>query len=83
MWFSLLFSLPQATLDETMADGFLSLAAVNFFLGLVGVVQVSRIVTYNMSQKGETVGDQVNEAKVDVKDVAKDLKGTVEDAVKS
>jgi hypothetical protein len=66
-----------------MADGFLSLAAVNFFLGLVGVVQVSRIVTYNMSQKGETVGDQVNEAKVDVKDVAKDLKGTVEDAVKS
>jgi len=59
------------------------LGAVNFFLGLVGVVQVSRIVAYNMSQKGETVGDQVQEAKVDVKDVANDLKGTVEDAVKS
>jgi len=27
------------------------LAAVNFFLGLVGVVQVSRIVMYNQSQK--------------------------------
>ena len=27
------------------------LAAVNFFLGLVGIVQVSRIVMYNQSQK--------------------------------
>ncbi|KAH8885753.1 UPF0041-domain-containing protein [Thozetella sp. PMI_491] len=27
------------------------LAAVNFFLGIVGVVQVSRIVSYNSSQK--------------------------------
>ncbi|KAK0729967.1 hypothetical protein B0H67DRAFT_17879 [Lasiosphaeris hirsuta] len=30
------------------------LAAVNFFLGLVGVIQVSRIVMYNQSQKALT-----------------------------
>ena len=28
-----------------------SLAAVNFFLGLVGIVQVSRILMYRSSQK--------------------------------
>jgi mitochondrial pyruvate carrier 2 len=28
-----------------------SLAAVNFFLGMVGVVQVSRILMYQQSQK--------------------------------
>jgi hypothetical protein len=61
----------------------LSLAAVNFFLGIVGVVQVSRIVSYNMSQKNKTVGDQVEEAKESVKEVAHDVKGKVEDAVKS
>lgn len=60
-----------------------SLAAVNFFLGVVGVVQVSRIVSYNMSQKGETVGDQVKEAKEDVEGVAKGLKAKAEEAVKS
>lgn len=59
------------------------LAAVNFFLGVVGVVQVSRIVSYNMSHKGETVSGQVKEAKEDVTDVAKDLKVKVEDTVKS
>jgi hypothetical protein len=59
------------------------LAAVNFFLGLVGVVQVSRIVTYNMSHKGETVGDQAKEAKEDVEGVAKGLKVKAEEAIKS
>jgi len=59
------------------------LAAVNFFLGIVGVIQVSRIVSYNMSQKGESVGDQVESAKEDVKDVAKGLKAKAEDVVKS
>jgi hypothetical protein len=60
-----------------------SLAAVNFFLGLVGVVQVSRIVAYNMSQKGETVGEQITDAKEDVKDVANDLKAKVGESVKA
>lgn len=59
------------------------LAAVNFFLGVVGVIQVSRIVTYNMSHKGETLGEQVKEAGEDIKDVGKELKVKVEDAVKS
>jgi hypothetical protein len=59
------------------------LAAVNFFLGLVGVIQVSRIVSYNAAHKGETVGDQVKEAKEDVEGVAKGLKVKIEEAVKS
>ena len=59
------------------------MAAVNFFLGLVGVIQVSRIVQYNMAHKGETVSDQVVEATGDVKGVAKGLKVNVEEAVKS
>ena len=59
------------------------MAAVNFFLGLVGVVQVSRIVSYNAAHKGETVGDQIMEAKDDVEGVAKGLKVKVEEAVKS
>lgn len=59
------------------------LAAVNFFLGIVGVVQVSRIMSYNMSQKGQTVDDQLIDAKKDVKDVAQDFKVNTEDAIKS
>jgi len=59
------------------------LAAVNFFLGLVGVIQVSRIISYNATHKGETVGDQVKEAKENVEGVAKGLKVKVEEAVKS
>lgn len=44
-----------------------SLAAVNFFLGIVGIVQVSRIVMYNQSQKNPPVDpvaikDEVKEA---------------------
>jgi hypothetical protein len=31
-----------------------SLAAVNFFLGCVGVIQVSRILAYQQSIKGKT-----------------------------
>jgi mitochondrial pyruvate carrier 2 len=56
---------------------------VNFFLGLVGIVQVSRIVNYNYSVKGKTTADQVEEAKEGVTDVAHDLKGKAVDAVKS
>ena len=32
------------------------LAAVNFFLGIVGVVQCSRIAMYHQSQKALTAG---------------------------
>lgn len=38
------------------------LAAVNFFLGIVGVVQVSRILMYQASQKDKTVVDEVKDA---------------------
>lgn len=38
------------------------LAAVNFFLGIVGVVQVSRILMWQSSQKNKTVVDEVKDA---------------------
>lgn len=48
-----------------------SLAAVNFFLGMVGIVQVTRILLYNQSQKKkgalEKVEDEVKEVKEAVK----------------
>lgn len=47
------------------------LAAVNFFLGLVGVVQVSRILIYNSSQKDKTLVDEAKEVKEEVKDAVK------------
>lgn len=37
------------------------LAAVNFFLGIVGVVQVSRILMWQSSQKNKTVVDEVKD----------------------
>ncbi|KAH7409585.1 hypothetical protein BKA64DRAFT_400813 [Cadophora sp. MPI-SDFR-AT-0126] len=55
------------------------LATVNFFLGMVGIVQVSRIAIHNYS-KGKTAGDQLEEAKESVKETAVGLK---EDAVKA
>jgi len=59
------------------------LAAVNFFLGCVGVVQVTRILAYNHTHKGETAKEQLEEAKDDVIDVAKGIKGDVKNAIKS
>ncbi|KAK3393206.1 hypothetical protein B0H63DRAFT_457742 [Podospora didyma] len=45
------------------------LAAVNFFLGLVGVVQVSRIAMYHQAQKG--LPPVVEEVKEEVKEAVK------------
>jgi mitochondrial pyruvate carrier 2 len=59
------------------------LASVNFFLGLVGVVQVSRIVAYNSSQKKLTAGQQVDSVKEGAVESAKGLKEDVVAAVKS
>lgn len=44
------------------------LAAVNFFLGVVGVVQVTRIMLWRSSQKNKGV---VEEAKDEVKEAVK------------
>jgi hypothetical protein len=47
-----------------------SLAAVNFFLGIVGLVQISRIALYNSNKKEglvEEVKEEVKEAKEAVK----------------
>lgn len=59
------------------------LATVNFFLGIVGIVQVSRIVAYNMSVKDKGVKEQLVEAKEGAKDVAKGIEKDVVNAVKS
>lgn len=37
------------------------LAAVNFFLGVVGIIQVSRILIHRSSQNNKTVADEVKE----------------------
>ena len=48
------------------------MAAVNFFLGMVGIVQCTRIFLYNQSQKGKTtVPTTVEEVKKEVKDAVK------------
>jgi len=50
-----------------------SLAAVNFFLGLVGIVQLTRIGMHESAKKdsNNTVADVVEDVKQDVKDVVK------------
>jgi len=47
-----------------------SLAAVNFFLGMVGVVQVSRILMYQQAQKALKEKEEA-EASAAVKEVVK------------
>lgn len=57
-----------------------SLAAVNFFLGCVGVVQVSRIFMWRRSQEGsalEAAKDLEHEAADSAKAVASKAKGAV------
>ncbi len=52
-----------------------SLATVNAFLFCVGATQVSRILMYRQSVKGESVGEEI-------KVVAKEQAGVVESAAK-
>ncbi|KAJ4416045.1 hypothetical protein N0V82_006968 [Gnomoniopsis sp. IMI 355080] len=47
------------------------LAAVNFFLGVVGIIQVGRILVYRSSQKNKTVVDEVKEGVESAKDAVK------------
>ena len=59
-----------------------SLAAVNFFLGCVGVTQVSRIFLYQQSLKNETVGEVARDSAIDAKDTAKGIARNPESAAK-
>lgn len=59
------------------------LAAVNFFLGLVGVIQVTRIASHNMSVKNQTPGEALEEVKEGAVDAADGLKADVKEIVKS
>jgi hypothetical protein len=55
---------PHACLGSGLTFSFLGrLAAVNFFLGIVGIVQVSRIVAYNQSKKKNPVQGAIEEVK--------------------
>ncbi|KAK2597320.1 hypothetical protein QQS21_006094 [Conoideocrella luteorostrata] len=49
------------------------LAAVNFFLGLVGIVQVSRILLHESAKKGG-ITEVVEDVKEDVKEKVKEVK---------
>lgn len=64
----------------------LRLAAVNFFLGCVGVTQVTRILMYQRSQEGKTIGQIAEEDAKDVADTAKGVarnpEGAAEKAIK-
>ncbi|KAI9809301.1 MAG: hypothetical protein M1825_002592 [Sarcosagium campestre] len=55
------------------------LAAVNFFLGCVGTVQVTRIISYQRSIKGKSIGDEAAGAG---KEVGENIKGVQEEAKK-
>lgn len=52
------------------------LAAVNFILFCVGATQVTRVLRYQASLKGESVGAEVRDA---AKEEAQLVKGAVED----
>lgn len=47
------------------------LAAVNFFLGVVGIVQVTRILLYNQSQKNKSPVEKVEDKVKEVKEAVK------------
>ena len=54
----------------------ISLAAVNFFLACVGVVQTSRILMHQSNQKGSTT----EAVKADAKDIVASGKSATKDA---
>lgn len=68
-----------------MADIHHRLAAVNFFLGCVGLTQVTRILLYQRSQEGKSVGqvaeEDVKEAADIAKGIAKNPDGAAQKAV--
>lgn len=57
------------------------MAAVNFFLGIVGVVQVGRILTWQRSEEGKTALKQAEDAKNQAVAAAKGVKDDVKELV--
>lgn len=76
------FTLPDAMAYSCYGApaNFYSLAAVNFFLGCVGVVQCSRIFMYHRSQTGSS-GEAAKEMEHEVADPVKKLGQEAEAAV--
>lgn len=63
-----------------------SLASVNFLLFCVGATQVSRVLLWQKSQKGDSISHEIEQAGEQivhtVEDIAKDPKGAYEKAKK-
>ena len=68
--------LSRRLFPSTIANTYIRLAAVNFFLGCVGVTQVTRIVLYQQSLKDKPA-EKV--AEDNAKDAAAIARGVVQD----
>lgn len=62
-------------------DEVISLAAVNFFLGTVGVIQVSRILMWQRSEEGMNAMQQLEAAKESAAASAEGLKDDAKAAI--
>jgi Na+/citrate or Na+/malate symporter len=69
------------TSENLVLTALRSLAAVNFFLAIVGIVQLTRIGMYQSSQK--SAGEIVEGMKEDVKETVAEAKTEVKEAVKN
>ena len=71
---------------EPCANDIFSLASVNFLLGCVGAVQVTRVLMYQQSLKQDTIPQEVEKAAKQegaiLKDIVEDPKGAVKKAEK-
>jgi hypothetical protein len=74
-------SYARATPEILVLTVLRSLAAVNFFLAIVGIVQLTRIGMYQSSQK--SAGEIVEGMKEDVKETVAEAKTEVKEAVKN
>ena len=61
---------------HSIADTRYSLAAVNFFLGIVGITQVGRIMAYQRTLKNQPTSKTLED---DIKNVATTSEGIVKD----
>jgi hypothetical protein len=58
------------------------LAAVNFFLGCVGITQVTRILLHQRNAKAATMSETIKDDVVDVRNTASDTAKSAKDTVK-
>ena len=80
------FQKPDDCLLEMKSDLHCRLAAVNFFLGCVGVTQVTRILMWQKSQEGISAGKVAEQDAKDITNtvgaIAKGPEGAAKGAIK-